>query len=209
MNIQELTEKIKSNQASYNELLEWCSENKDKMNLNDFNEFCLYNTLINELFKFKIGKMNRKETSIFIKFFATKLACELKIGDKVKVEILDNEKFNEKYKGHSDDIGLHIPSKDGTCTVSYNLSKMEKKLNSDKHFILLEGLQVVFHEIRHAYQQVGMSQEGVYAKALYIMAMETITRKVSPQFYKDNYGKLLIENDAQKAGLQIALSTIG
>ena len=56
MNVQELIEKIKSNQASYDELLKWCSENKDTMNLKDYNEFRLYNALINELFQFRIRK---------------------------------------------------------------------------------------------------------------------------------------------------------
>lgn len=210
MNVQELIEKIKSHQASYDELLEWCSENKDKMNLNDLNEFRLYNTLVDQLFQFKIGKMNREETSIFIKFFATKLACELKIDDKISVEVLDEEKYKEKFKSSVKDInlGICVHNQDSTHTVAYNVSEIEKNINGEKDYKLLYGLQTVFHEIRHAFQNVAISQDGFYNKSLYIMAMESVIKANNSKFYKDNYDNLLIENDADKAGLQLALSTI-
>lgn len=210
MNVQELIEKIKSDQASYEELLKWCSENKDTMNLKDYNEFCLYNTLINQLFKFKIGEMNREETSIFIKFFATKLACELKIDDKVSVEVLDEEKYKERFKSSVKDIGLGIcvHNQDGTHTVAYNVSEIEKNINGGRNVKLVKGLQTIFHEIRHAYQNFAISQDGVYNKSLYIMAMESVIKANNYKFYKKNYDNLLIENDAEKAGLELALSTI-
>lgn len=210
MNVQELIEKIKSDQASYEELLKWCSENKDTMNLKDYNEFRLYNTLINQLFKFKIGEMNREETSIFIKFFATKLACELKIDDKVSVEVLDEEKYKERFKSSVKDIGLGIcvHNQDGTHTVAYNVSEIEKNINGGRNVKLVKGLQTIFHEIRHAYQNFAISQDGVYNKSLYIMAMESVIKANNYKFYKENYDNLLIENDAEKAGLELALSTI-
>lgn len=210
MNVQELIEKIKSNQASYDELLKWCSENKDTMNLKDYNEFRLYNALINELFQFRIGKMNREETSIFIKFFATKLACELKIDDKVSIEVLDKEKYKEQFKGNIKDTaqGICVHNEDGTHTVTYNVSEIEKNINGGTNIKLLAGLQTVFHEIRHAFQNVAISQDGIYNKSLYIMAMESVIKANNSKFYEENYDNLLLENDADKAGLQLALSTI-
>lgn len=208
MDAKEIYEKLKSGQASYDELLNWCNENKDKMNLNDSYESRLYNTLINHSMQTRIGKLNREEASIYIKFFAEKTAKDLRMDKKVVIEVLDAESYKKRDKDNSE--GICIPNDDGTYNVAYNLDKLEEKLTSNNKYKFIFGLQTIFHEVRHVTQNIAISMDSnrLYNKSLYIMALESITRKISPKFYKGNYAHLLKENDANKNGLQLALQTI-
>lgn len=208
MDTKEIYDKLKRGQVSYDELLNWCNENKDKMNLNDSYESSLYNTLINYSMKNRIGKLNREEASIYLKFFAKKTAKDLRLDKKVVIEVLDAESYKKRDKDNS--RGICIPNDDGTYNVVYNLDKLEGKLTSNNKYEFIFGLQTIFHEVRHVTQNVAISTDSdrLYNKSLYIMALETITRKICPEFYKGNYAKLLKENDADKNGLQLALQTI-
>ena len=96
MDTKEIYDKLKRGQVSYDELLNWCNENKDKMNLNDSYESSLYNTLINYSMKNRIGKLNREEASIYLKFFAKKTAKDLRLDKKVVIEVLDAESYKKR-----------------------------------------------------------------------------------------------------------------
>lgn len=208
MDTKELYEKLKSGKASYDELLNWCNANKERMNLNDAYENSLYNALVNHSMNTRIGKLNKDEASIYIYFFARKTAKDLGMDEKVIIEVLNEEEYKGKDKDASE--GICIPNDDGTYNVAYNIDKLEKKLTSNNKYEFIFGLQTIFHEMRHVTQNVAMSMDSdrLYNRTLYVMALETITRKISPEFYKENYAYLLKENDANKNGLQLALRTV-
>lgn len=212
METKELCEKVKNGKASYEELYKWCNENKEKMNLNDYDEWRLYTTLVDWSMKARVENLNKDEIDIYIRYFANKTAKELQLDNKVVVEVLEREQFREKYG--EDSYGMCSPNDDDTYNVSYNISKLyEHLMSEDKNkykFKFLFVMQTIFHEMQHVTQNVVILQDSkeFYKKSVYIMAMETITRKISPKFYKENYNNLLKENNANKVGLQKALRTI-
>ena len=208
MEAKEIYEKIKSGQATYEDLLNWCNENKENMNLNNSYEYQLYNAFIIHSMQSKALKLNSQEASVYCHFFAKKIAHDMKMNDKVTVKVLNEEQYKEINEDNSE--GICIPNEDGTYTVAYNFSKLEKKLTSNDKYDFIDGLQTIFHELRHVMQNqaISMNRTGLYKKSIYIMALDTITRKTSSKFYKENYAHLLKENDANKYGLQLALETI-
>lgn len=212
METKELLERVKSGQASYEELFKWCNENKEKMNLNDNYEWLLYTTFVRDSMQTKIESLSKDEVDIYIRYFANKTAKKFGLDNKVVVEVLEEGQFKEKYDDNS--FGMCSPNNDGTYNVAYNISRLyEHLMSEDKNkykYKFLFVIQTIFHEMRHVMQNVAISLDSkkLYKKSLYIMAMETITRKISPKFYKENYNNLLKENDANKVGLQMALETI-
>lgn len=208
MEAKELFEKLKNGQASYEDLLKWCIENKEQMDLNEYYSGRLYNTMVKHSMQTRIGNLSKDEADLYIRYFSNRMAKDLKVDKKVVIEVLETEKYQERDKDNSQ--GICIPNDDGTYTVSYNISKLGKALMSKDKYEFLFGLQTIFHEMRHVTQNTAISIDSkrLYKKSLYIMAMETVTRKISPKFYKDNYSHLFKENDANKVGLRMAVEAI-
>ena len=201
----ELFEKIKKHQASYEELLKWCIDNKETMNLKDQYSSRLYYKMVQNSMDNKRGKLTKDEADIYIRYFAKKTARDFNLDEKVVIEVLESEEYKER--DEDDSVGICIPNDDGTFTVSYNISKLGKSIMSEDKYVFLFGLQAIFHEMRHVLQNTALSMD-LHKKSLYIMAMESVTRKISPKFYKANYKNLFKENDAEKEGLRMALAEI-
>lgn len=208
MEPKEIYEKIKSGKGSYEELLDWCNKNKEQMNLEDPYESRLYNALMKFSMKKRIGQLNKEEASIYTHFFAQKTIKDLYLDKKVSIEVLEEEAYCKRDKNNAK--GICISHDDGTYTVAYNLSKIAEALTSDNQYKFLFGLKTIFHEIGHVLQNVIIAQdsEKVYKKEFYLIALEMIMRKMSSKFYKENYGYLLEENNANKFGLRMALEAI-
>lgn len=208
MEAKEIYERVKSGKATYEELLAWCSENKERMNLEDSYEKRLYDTLVRHSMKTRIGKLTKEEAAIYVHFFAKKMATDLGLDEVANIKVLEADEYKEY--DEDDSQGICISRNDGTYDVAYNISKISEKLMSNNKHDILIGLQTIFHEMRHVTQNVAISlnSDKLYKKSIYIMTLETILRKVSPKFYKENYQHLIKENDAEKVGLQMALEAI-
>lgn len=207
MEAKEILEKIKHREANYRDLVQWCDDNKFNMNLNNKLVYNLYNTMVNYAINVKKDNLDEKEASIFICFFVKKKAIELGIDKLVSIEILGKDEYEKKHGKNSK--AKCIQDKKCKFKLIYS-QKIVEELMSTNQNEFLRGMQTIFHEIRHVAQNLAMQIDStkLYKKSIYIMALETITRNVSSEFYKDNYKHLIRENDAEKYGLKIALQTI-
>lgn len=207
MEAKEIYDKIKKRQANYKDLVQWCDDNKFNMDLNNKLVYNLYNTMINYAMRVREETLDKTEASIFIYFFAKKNTIDLGIDKNVSVEVLEQSEYEKKYGKDSE--ASCVPFKDNRYKVVYSQFVVKKLMSSNKDEIL-SGMQTIFHEVRHVVQNMAMKTDSIklYKKWVYIMTLETITRKVSPEFYYDNYNHLLKENDAQAYGLKSALQTI-
>ena len=128
--------------------------------------------------------------------------------DKVTVKVLSQEEYSEEFGDTSQ--AMCTNHGDETYTVTYSPAVIDN-LISNTHEGFLRGLQTVYHEIVHTQQNTLMRQSGkkqTLSKSLYLMALETIARKEDPKFYQEFYGNLLKENQAQKIGLKLAMTTM-
>lgn len=214
MEAHELTEKFKNTKQSkenLEEIISWCIENNNNINLQDKNQHYLYNMSIKYLMKYKIGNWNKNDASIIIHYLAKKFAWDLGIDENITIKILDETEYKQIHDDYSSAICVN--NEDNTFNISYS-PKVTENLLSNNHNKFLRGLQTIFHEIVHALQNSIIQKSNIQGvnspktKTSYIMALETIARKHSPDFYKKNYNKLLKENHAEKIGLQQAMETI-
>lgn len=207
MDAKEILKQLRDGKINYNDLLKWCDENKDNMNLKDKNVYNIYNTIINYAMRVKKDTLNKTEASIFIYFLARKNIIDLGIDKNVSVEVLEQPEYEKRYGKRSE--ASCVPEKNNRYKVVYSQFVVKKLMSSNKDEILC-GMQTIFHEVRHVVQNMAMKIDSIrlYKKCVYVMTLETITRNVSPKFYYDNYNHLLKENDAQAYGLKFALQTL-
>ena len=210
MDAKELASKIKNNtteEAIYVEdLIKWCNENAEKIDLSNPNEKFLCEKATKFLMENKEKRKWSKDDAKFITcFLAKKDIKQLKLEQNVEIGILDEEEFKKKYGDRA--TAVCIPQKEDYSKICYS-PKVIKYLISDNKGEFLRGLQTIYHEIRHAQQNKSISRETredgsllTKNKERYLSALETVARKLDEPFYKKNYYHLLKENDAEKYGL--------
>ncbi len=214
MDAHELAEKVRNSTKTrelYEEVVEWCSENKDKLDMSNKDYRFLFDIGTRYLLKIKIGNWNKEEASVAVHYLAKKAAKQIGIDENVTVKILEETEYREI---HGDDSrAICINNGDDTFNISYSPKVVENLLSKDsKQF--LRGLQTTFHEVVHAMQNSLIQRADIKvnslpkSKIIYLMALETIARKQSSKFYDDNYAHLLKENNAEKLGLRMAMETI-
>lgn len=213
MEAHELSEKLKNNkktEATYQEVVKWCSENSDKLDLEDKDQKYLYELSTRYLMNDRIGKWNKEEAILIINYLAKNSAWKLGIDENITVKILEESEYKETY---SNSYAVCVNNGDDTFNISYSPKVLENML-SNNYDQFLKGLQTVFHEVVHAQQNSVIQRTNIKevdipkTKTIYIMALETIARKHDPKFYNENYSYLLKENHAEKIGLIEAMETM-
>lgn len=202
MEAHKLVEKFrntKQSRESFEEIIAWCNENVDKLDLSDKDHQYLYEMSTRYILSNnKLGKLNKEDANVLIHYFSKKFAKVLGINEAITVKIVE--------KGNAN----CLETSDGISQIEYS-SKTVDDLMSNNTETLLRGLQTIFHEVVHAKQNKVISQSlesSNPSKNTYIMALEKIARKQSPKFYDANYTHLFRENQAEKIGLQEALRNI-
>lgn len=205
---QQLKERIKSKQISretFEELVEWCNGNLDKIDLSNSEQSYLYNQAIRYLMKPKhILEWNEKDAKLIITFFAKRALKDLNLDDKTTIEILDIEEFENRGNSKKSNA-VCVNHGDDTYSIQYSHKVIDNLLSRDTGKIL-RGFQTIFHEVVHAFQNSTMQKEGEKGPETYLMAMESLARKQAPEIYDANYAHLLKENNAEKLGLQLSMS---
>lgn len=213
MDAHELAEKLKNTQPKTVEVLEevvkWCSDNADNLNIGDSEQKYLYSMATKYLMQIKIGRWNDNDAKVAINTLAKMSASEMDIDEEVAVKILSDEEFKTMARSESSKA-VCVNHGDDTYTVVYS-PKVIEQLKSNHQDDFLEGLQAVFHEVVHAQQGSVIHKAEINGKTVewsgntYRSALETIVKQVKPEFYDDNYDSLFKENQAQFIGLQKAL----
>lgn len=101
MEAHELVEKFKNNtktEASYQEIVEWCSENASKLDLSNKEQQYLFEMSTRYLMKIKIGHWNEADANLIINYFAKTYANSQGIETDTVVRILQDPEYREKFK---------------------------------------------------------------------------------------------------------------
>jgi len=214
MELNELVEIIKNKKQTkdtYEDTLKWCSENIRTLDMTNKDHVLLYETSMHYLMKNKLAQWNKEDACLATSYLAKKFAHSIGIDGNVDIEILEKEEYEKEFGETSNAICEN--NGDGTFSIIYS-DKVTDRLLSDNADDFLNGFQTVFHEVVHTMQNSMIQRKEIdgeaipYTKSMYIMALETISRKVDPEFYEKNYAKLLKENHAEKIGLKQAMATI-
>lgn len=213
MDAHELAEKLKNTQPKTVEALEevvkWCSDNADNLNIGDSDQKYLYTMATKYLMQIKIGRWNDDDAKVAVNTLAKMSASEMDIDEEVAVKILSDEEYKAMARSKSSKA-VCVNHGDDTYTVVYS-PKVIEQLKSNHQDDFLDGLQAVFHEVVHAQQGSAIHRAEINGQTVewsgntYRSALETIVRQIKPEFYDDNYDSLFKENQAQFIGLQKAL----
>lgn len=222
MDTNELANKLRSNpnnESLYIEdVIKWCDENAEKLNLSNQDETFLCEKATKYLMKNKEQRKWNKEDAKFVtSFLANKAIKKLNHDEYVKITFLEKDEYTRIYGDNS--RGICVPKMDDSFDIAYSPDVIEDLTSNNKNKFL-NGLQTIYHEIRHVSQSKSIcnekgenGQELPKNKERYLTALETVARLKSienrnDKFYKENYHRLLKENDANKYGLIIALKTM-
>ena len=202
MEAHELAEKFrntKQSKESFEEIIAWCSENADRMNLSDPDQDFLYRMSTKYIMSSqKVSHLDKKDATVLIHYLSKTFAKRLGIDEQITVKILEDGKAN------------CLETSEGISEIEYT-SEVIDNLTSNNTEKLLRGLQTIFHEVVHAKQNKVISQSletSSPTKNTWVMALEKVARKANSKFYNANYTHLFRENQAEKLGLQEALRSI-
>ena len=212
MDAHELAEKLRNTQPKtvevFEEVVKWCSDNADNLNIGDSDQKYLYTMATKYLMQIKIGRWNDDDAKIIIEFFAKSYAREYGIEEKITIEILQLPEYQERFKDSSNAKCINMG--DGYSCVVYSGNVVDN-LKSNDTIRVIRGLQTVFHEVVHSRQYNDLyakAKESDYDGDMYKMALETIVHRVSPQFYQKNYTSQVREYQAEYLGLEEALTML-
>ena len=187
-----------------------CEKYFDVMNYEDENTKTLLNYIGIYLMKQKLGNFNAKDAIFITKFLTKTCAKQFGISDKVEIELLKQDEFEEKYG--KDTIGnCSYDKKTNNSIVSYSVYNVVANLMSKDSSNIIRVIQTIGHEVTHAYQNLlihGNGEKEPFDRTQYIMAMEDISRKIDENFYDDNYLTLYKENQAEVQGLNYAIDIL-
>lgn len=214
---EEFIKKINENgqKIKFKEVIEFIRENIEEFDLENKEEFALCHGVAKHLFKFKIGEFDKSDANFLVNYLAKLNVSFLRKNEhslgQVNIKVLNQEEYEKVSK---DSRAVCIDNEDNTFDVVYS-EKVSEDLMSRNPNTILCGLQTICHEITHvlqntiihnkdicSYNNVNNIQEG------YKMALETITRRIVPDFYKKNYDYLLKENNANANGLKWAMQIL-
>ena len=161
MDAHELAEKLRNTQPKtvevFEEVVKWCSDNADNLNIGDSDQKYLYTMATKYLMQIKIGRWNDDDAKIIIEFFAKSYAREYGIEEKITIEILQLPEYQERFKDSSNAKCINMG--DGYSCVVYSGNVVDN-LKSNDTIRVIRGLQTVFHEVVHSRQY-----NDLYAKA--------------------------------------------
>ena len=156
--------------------------------------------------KIKIGHWSETDAKFAINYFSKSYARECGINDYITVEMLNDSEYGKRFEGNSS--AKCVSKENGKSEIVYS-QKVIENLTSNEMLKFLRGLQTVFHEVVHAKQNNSIyrpsSKDNSYDGNTYRIALETIAHKALPNFYDENYTKLIKEYQAERIGLEQAL----
>lgn len=202
MDAHELAEKLRNKQGTYDELLQWCEETVDNMDLNNPDYQYLYDRAIRFMMQGRITNLSEKEATIMTKYLSKSYMHEKGLDDRITVNVLDWENFIKRHK--SDKLnGMCTTLKGTRFILDYSPNVIEGLMsgNRDK---FMDALKTIYHETAHVIQESSIALPEIngkkvhYVSSLYEIALENTARKADSKFYDENYSNLVLENQANK-----------
>lgn len=214
---EEFIKKINENgqNIKFKEVIEFIIGNIEEFNLENKEEFSLCHRVAKHLFKFKIGNFDKNDANFLVNYLAKLDVSILRQNEnslgQVNIKVLNQEEYEKVRKGSR---AVCFDNEDNTFDVVYS-EKVSEDLMSRNPSTILYGLQTIGHEITHVLQNTIIHNKDICSynnvnniREGYKMALETITRKVLPDFYEKNYEYLLKENNANANGLKWAMQIL-
>lgn len=205
MEAHELVEKVKNKQVNDDEVIQWCEENLENINLNNAEHVFLYDRAIKIMMQCRINRLTDSEATIMIKYLSQSYLHEKGLDDRIKISVLDKEQFLGKYK--SDKVNAMCRVLKGTkfeLDYSPNVIEYLKSEDRDK---FLDGLRITYHEAAHVLQECSIALPEIngekvpYTASMFQIAQENVARVADSKFYHENYDNLVLENQANKVRL--------
>ena len=196
------------NVESFAQCIEYCFSHEyipgDKVD-----EF-LFAMTTKHLMKFRANHFTEEEAKFIINFFSRRYALLSGIKQNVTIKILNEEEYEEHKKEYNSNGSADCIRNNDLHTLYYSPRVVEKLCSGDLN-VFLRGMQMIPHEVAHAVQNNVIYKNGIHCGLLsprlsiYVQAYESITRRVDPEFYDNNYAKLYKENHAEIVGLKAAM----
>ena len=212
MEANKLVEKFRNSSKDENdwkEVLNYCLNNFEKLNLTNEEDKYLLDNAIKYLMIRKFKCLENTEAKLLTVYFAKKYLKEHGIYDDVQVKIIENDEYRELSQNES--LGFCVSRGNGKSEVVYS-EKLLEAIKSKEVVEKIMGLKAVFHEVVHARQNKRLyspeEENSNYNGNVYRFALETLTRKVEPKFYDENYLQLLKEYQAEYLGVQEAVNIL-
>ena len=198
---------------TYEELIEFCNKNMDRMNISNENDKFLLETSAKYLFSSKFKNWNNQDI-IFIVLYLTKQFFEEYKFQDFKINLIEQQKFEKIYgKNCWANCQYAYSNKKSVFIVNYSLEKIQRVLKSKDNYELWDGFHIIYHELAHAYQKILIhSDESFkrYTLEQYLLAIEDVyfqkllikeDKKEFKDFYNKNYLNLYCELDAEKRAI--------
>ncbi len=202
MDAHELAEKIRNKQGTYDELLQWCEETVDNIDLNNPDFQYLYDRAIRFMMQGRINNLSENEATIMIKYLSKSYMHEKGLDNRITVNVLDWENFTKKHKSDKGNA-ICIILKGIRFILDYSPKVIEGLISGNKNKFL-DALKTIYHETAHVIQESSIALPEIngkkvhYVSSLYEIALENTARAADPKFYAENYSKLVLENQANK-----------
>lgn len=203
MDAKELVKDIKNKQANDDEVIEWCEQHVENIDFDNSDDVEIYDRAIRIMMQCRINRLTENEAKVMIKYLSKAYMNEKGLADRVKISILSEEQFDEKYNGSKANAMCKHFFKETKFELDYSPNVM-KYIRSGNINGFLDGLRIVYHETAHVIQNCLISLPEIsgkkveYTVSMFQIAQEEIARKADPNFYEENYSKLLLENQANK-----------
>lgn len=177
------------------------------MDLNNKDEQFLYDYAMKFMMQSRINKLDEKEATIMVKYLSQAYMHEKGLDGRVKISVLDKEKFSEKY---ADAERLNAMCRKLKGDVKFELDyspKVLENIRSGNINKFLDGLKTVYHETAHVIQESTIELKEIngrevhYTASMFQIALENVARIADRNFYDENYDNLVLENQANKVGL--------
>ena len=206
MDTNEIAQKIRNKQGNYEELLKWCEEHIDKIDLNDKNQQFLYDYAMKFMMQSRINHLDEKEATIMIKYLSQSYMHEKGLDGRVKISVLDKEQFSKKYRSDEKLNAMCRELKGTQFELDYSPNVLQLVRSGNIHKFL-DGLRIIYHETAHVIQKSSIELSEIngkkvsYTESMFEIALENVAEVADKQFYQANYSNLVLENQANKVGL--------
>lgn len=151
MDAHEFAEKLRNKQGTYDELLKWCEETVDNMDLNNPDYQYLYDRAIRYMMQGRITQLTEKEATIMTKYLSKLYMHEKGLDDRIKVNVLEWEEFVKRHK--SDKLNGMCTTLKGTRFILDYSPNVIEGLMSGNINKFLDALKTIYHETAHVIQE--------------------------------------------------------
>ena len=134
MEAHELAEKLRNTKQSreiFEEIVAWCNENADKLDLSDKNQQYLYEMATKYILSNnKLGKMNKEDANVLAQYLSKKFAKVLGVNETITIEIIEEGNAN------------CLETSEGISQIQYSSKTIENLMSNNTESKIKQYLKV-------------------------------------------------------------------